>query len=40
MKELEKIVIADSFEEYEKFLLKEKSVKNRLKSFIIKKLST
>tara|TARA_R110000751_G_scaffold79121_2_gene159565 strand:+ start:16010 stop:16540 length:531 start_codon:yes stop_codon:yes gene_type:complete len=37
--ELEKIVIASSFDEYDKFLLKSRSVKGKIKKVLIKNLS-
>lgn len=39
LNELEKIVIADSFEDYEKFLIKEEGAMKKLKNYVIKKLS-
>jgi len=39
LKELEKLVIADSYEDYEKYLDNTKSIGSRVKSFIIKTLS-
>ncbi len=39
LKEIEKIVIADSYDDYGRFLNKNKSVTKRIKSLLIKKLS-